>query len=66
MIYEYFRAARAYAYVHVYRNDDVQDFEGRWDQALLSVSEMPSNMILEGMYNSMTEFCSTSDCIDFV
>ena len=30
------------------QNDDVQDFDVRWDQALLSVSEMPSDMILEG------------------
>ena len=32
------------------QNDDVQDFDVRWDQALLSVSEMPSDVIREGLY----------------
>ena len=34
------------------QNDDVQDFHVRWDHALLSVSKMPSDMILEGLYKS--------------
>ena len=34
------------------QNDDVQDFDVRWDHALLSVSEMPSDMILKGLYKS--------------
>ena len=34
------------------QNDDVQDFEVRWDQALLSASDMPSDVILEGLYES--------------
>ena len=34
------------------QNDDVQDFDIRWDQALLSASDMPSNVILEGLYKS--------------
>ena len=34
------------------QNDDVQDFDVRWDHALLSVSEMPSDPILEGLYKS--------------
>ena len=34
------------------QNDDVQDFEERWDHAPLSVSEMPSDPILEGLYKS--------------
>ena len=33
-------------------NDDVQDFDTRWDQALLSASENPAEMILEGLYKS--------------
>ena len=33
-------------------NDDVQDFDVRWDQALLSASDMPSDVILEGFYTS--------------
>ena len=60
MIYEYFRATEAYATVQgladlvsmTLRNDDVQDFDVRWDHALLSVSEMPSDPILEGLYKS--------------
>ena len=35
--------------------DDVQDFDVRWDHALLSVSEMASDMILEGLYKSKLE-----------
>ena len=34
------------------QNDDVQDFDVQWDQALSSASEMPSDVILEGMYKS--------------
>ena len=49
-IYEYFRATGASEAVQVLadlvtknlQNDDVQDFDVRWDQALLTVSEMPS------------------------
>ena len=33
-----------------WQNDDVQDFDVRWDQALLSASGMPSDVILEGLY----------------
>ena len=32
--------------------DDVQDFDVRWDHALLTVSEMPSLAILEGLCKS--------------
>ena len=34
------------------QSDDVQDFDVSWDDALLSVSEMPSDPILEGLYKS--------------
>ena len=34
------------------QNDDVQDFDAIWDQAQISVSEMPSDGILEGLYKS--------------
>ena len=34
------------------QNDDVQDFDVRWDQALLSTSETPTEMVLEGIYKS--------------
>ena len=60
MICEYFRATGAYEaaqglsdlFAVSLQNDDVQDFDFRWDRALLSVSAMPSDMILEGLYKS--------------
>ena len=60
MINEHFRATRAYEAVQRLsdlfnirlQNDDVQDFGVRWDQALLSASDMPSDVILEGLYKS--------------
>ena len=30
--------------------DDIQDFDTRWDQALLSTSEVPNDSILESLY----------------
>ena len=55
MIYEYVRATRVYEavqglsdfFIVSLQSDDV-----RWDHALLSVSEMPSDMNLEGLYKS--------------
>ena len=63
MIYEFFRATGAYEAVQglsdlftiSLQNDDVQDFGVRWDHALFSVSEMPSDMFLEGLYTSQLE-----------
>ena len=34
------------------QNDGVQDFDVRWDPALLSANDMPSDVILEGLYKS--------------
>ena len=34
------------------QNDDVQDFDVRWDQALLSASEIPTDVTLEGLHKS--------------
>ena len=56
MIYEHFRATEAYEAVHglsdLFRkrlqNDDLQDFDVRWDQALVSASDVPSDVTLEG------------------
>ena len=31
--------------------DDVQDFDTRWDEVLLSITEVPSDDILEGFHN---------------
>ena len=63
IIYWYFRATRAYEAVQglsdlftfSLQNDDAQDFDVRWDQALLSASEMPSDVILEGLYKSKVQ-----------
>ena len=60
MIHEYFRAAGANEAVQgladlftmCLQNDDVQDFDVRWDRALLTVSEMVTDAILEGLYKS--------------
>ena len=34
------------------QNDDVQDFDTRWDQILLGTSEMPPANVLEGLYKN--------------
>ena len=60
MIHEYFRAFGAYEAVQglsdlftiSLQNDDVQGFDVKWDEALLSASEMSSDTILEGSYKS--------------
>ena len=60
MINEHFRATGAYEAVQGLpdlfnirlQSDDVQDFDVRWDQALLSASDMPSDVILGGLYKS--------------
>ena len=55
MIYEHCRATGAFEAVQGLsdlfnirlENDDVQDFDTRWDQALLAASEIPTEMVLE-------------------
>ena len=70
MIYEHFRATGAYEAVQRLsdlftissQNDDVQYFDERWDQALLSASEIYTDMILEGFVQvKINGFCSASD-----
>ena len=72
MIYEHFRATGAYEAVQGLsdlfnfrlQNDDVQDFDTRWDQAPLAASEIPAEMFLEGLLQvKITGFCSASDCV---
>ena len=61
LIYEYFPVTGAndsvenYAdlFTVVLRNDDVQDFDTRWDEILLSMSKVPSDDILESLYKLM-------------
>ena len=57
MIYEHFRATGAYEAVQGLSNlfsfslqndNNVQDFDVRWDQALLSACDMPTEVVMEG------------------
>ena len=58
MIYDYFRVTGAhdtvldYAYVFsvTLRDDNVQESDTRWDEILLSMSKIPSDYVLEGLY----------------
>ena len=58
LIYEYFRVTRANDSVENYadlftislRNDDIQEFDSTWDGVLLSMTKIPSDDILEGLY----------------
>ena len=57
MIYDYFRVTGAHDTVLDYaalfsispRNDDVQDFDTRWDEILLSMTKIPPNDVLESL-----------------
>ena len=63
MIYEHSRASGTYEAVQGLsdlfsvrlQNDDVQNFDTRWDQALLSALEIPTEMVLEGLCKSKLE-----------
>ena len=58
LIYEYFRVTGAndsvenYAdlFTVVLRNDDIQEFDSKWDGILLSMTKIPSDDISEGLY----------------
>ena len=62
LIYEYFRVTGANDSVEsfadlftiVLRNDDIQEFDSKWDGILLSMTKIPSDDILEGMYKLRT------------
>ena len=57
MIYEYFRVTGANDSVENYadlftislRNDDIQEFDSKWDGILLSMTKIPPDDILEGL-----------------
>ena len=38
----------------VLRSDDVQEFDSKWDGILLSMTKIPPNDILEGLYKLRT------------
>ena len=58
MIYDYFRVAGAHDTVLdcadlfsiSLRNDDVQDFDTRWDEILLSMTKIPPDDVLDSLY----------------
>ena len=58
LIYDYFRVSGANDSVENYadlftislRNDDIQEFDSKWDGILLSMTQIPSGDILEGLY----------------
>ena len=58
MIYDNFRVAGAHDIVLDFadffsitlRNDNVQEFDTRWDEILLSMTKIPSDDILESLY----------------
>ena len=62
LIYEYFRVTGAndsvknYAdlFTIVLRNDDIQEFDSKWDGILLSMTKIPPDDILEGLYKLRT------------
>ena len=57
-MYEYFRVTGTndsienYAdlFTVVFRNDDIQEFDSKWDEISLSMTQIPSDDILEGLY----------------
>ena len=58
MIYDHFRVSGAHdaaldlsaLFTVSLQGDDIQDFDTRWDQALLSASEVPKENVLESLY----------------
>ena len=58
LIYEYFRVTGAHDSVESYadlftislRNDDIQEFDSKWDGISLSMTKIPSDDILEGLH----------------
>ena len=58
LIYEYFRVTGADDSVEscadlftiVLRNDDIQEFDSKWDEILVSMTQIPHDDILEGLY----------------
>ena len=75
MIYEYFRVTGVNDSVENYadlftiglRNDDIQEFDSKWDGILLSMTKIPLDDILEGLYKlRIRESEKTQDRIGIV
>ena len=62
LVYEYFRVTGANGSVDNYadlftivlRIDDIQEFDSKWDGILLSMTKIPSDDILSGLYKKRT------------
>ena len=62
MIYDCFRVTGAHDTVLddadlfsiTLRNDDVEDFDTRWDEILLSMTKIPLDDVLQSLYNLRT------------
>ena len=58
LIYDYFRVIGSHDSVENYtdlftislRNDDIQELDSKWDEILLSMTKIPPDDILEGLY----------------
>ena len=58
MIYDYFRVTGTHDSVENYtdlftivlRNDEIQEFDSKWDGILLSMTKIPHDDILQGLY----------------
>ena len=58
LIYDHFRATGAHDSVENYadlftislRNDDIQEFDSKWDGILLSMTKIPHDDVLEGLH----------------
>ena len=58
LIYDHFRVTGSHDSVENYtdlftivlRNDDIQEFDSKWDGILLSMTKIPHDDILEGLY----------------
>ena len=65
LIYEYFRVTGANDSVENYadlftiglRNDDIQVFDSKWDEILLSMTKIPPDDIMEGLYKLRIREC---------
>ena len=71
LIYEYFRLLDQMIEIQglsglfsiKLENDDTQDFDLRWEQALLLISDPPSDKVLEGLYVSKLQDSSQAHTI---
>ena len=66
MIYDHFEATGAHHAAQGLQNDDVQDFDTRWDLTLLGTSEKPQENVLGGLYKMKLQGRTTSNCFGFV